>query len=260
MDFGTILGTVFGFACVATAIVAGGGGAAFINIPSVAIVVGGTVAATLIHFSAGQVLSIISVVKKTLLYPLPTVHEVTQSMVNLATINRRDGALALEKEIEKVNDSFMAKGLQLIVDGQEETHLRDMLSLELENLEQRHYQGKKILEFMGSSAPAWGMIGTLIGLVQMLRNLEDPSQIGVGMATALITTFYGALLANLLFIPLAGKLETRSKIEVSVREMTIEGLAAISRGDNPTMVKDKLQAFIAPKHREHPAPAPAAGD
>jgi len=259
MDFGTIVGLLFGWACIILAIAAGGGALAFVNVPSMAVVIGGTVAATLIHFSVGQVLSIMAVVRKTLQYPLPTVQEVTESMVNLATINRRDGALALEKEIEKVPDSFTAKGLQLIVDGQEEQALRDQMSLELDNLQQRHSAGKKILEFMGSSAPAWGMIGTLIGLVQMLRNLDDPSQIGVGMSTALITTFYGALLANLIFIPLAGKLATRTKLEVSVREMIIEGLAAISRGDNPTMVKDKLQAFVAPKQRQQPQAATAEG-
>ena len=250
MDLTTVLGTLFGFTCIVMAILAGGGAGAFFNVPSIMIVIGGTVSATMIHFSASQVASILSVVKKTLLYPLPSTQGLAKQLVNFATVNRRGGALALEKEIEQVDDPFLAKGLQLIVDGQEEESLRNLLELELVNLQERHGTGKKILEFMGSSAPSWGMIGTLIGLVQMLRQLEDPSQIGVGMATALITTFYGALLANLVFIPLAGKLGTRSRLEVGVREMIIEGLAAVSRGDNPMMVQDKLQAFIAPKQRQ----------
>ncbi|MCK5175501.1 MAG: MotA/TolQ/ExbB proton channel family protein, partial [Planctomycetes bacterium] len=173
-----------------------------------------------------------------------------QQMVNFAAINRRDGALALEEQIRKIDDTFIVKGLQMLVDGQEEDVVRDMMELEIQYIRERHSVGKKILEFMGASAPAFGMIGTLIGLVQMLQNLSSPEDIGKGMAVALLTTFYGAFLANLVFIPLAGKLGMYSKAEVLAMEMTVEGICTISRGENPTVVREKMQSFISPNRRE----------
>jgi chemotaxis protein MotA len=149
-----------------------------------------------------------------------------------------------------VKDKFLAKGLQMLVDGQEEESVRDMMSLEIQYIQERHGEGKKILEFMGASAPSFGMIGTLIGLVTMLQNLSDPSGIGTGMAIALITTFYGAVLANLVFIPLAGKLGLYSKREIMSMEMTLEGICSISRGENPTVVREKMQSFMSPSKRE----------
>jgi len=124
------------------------------------------------------------------------------------------------------------------------------MSLEIENLQDRHARGKKILEFMGAAAPAFGMIGTLIGLIQMLRSLDSPESIGSGMAVALLTTFYGALTANLIFLPLAGKLGLYSKAETTAMEMTVEGICAISRGENPTTVREKLQAFVSQGRRQ----------
>jgi chemotaxis protein MotA len=176
--------------------------------------------------------------------------ELIQQMVNFAAVSRRDGALALEEQIRKVNNKFIEKGLQMLVDGQEEDVVREMMSLEIQYIQERHSQGKKILEFMGSSAPAFGMIGTLIGLVQMLQNLSDPAGLGKGMAVALITTFYGAFVANMVFIPLAGKLGIYSKAEVLSMEMTMEGVCAVSRGDNPTAVREKMQSFVSPNKRE----------
>jgi len=137
----------------------------------------------------------------------------------------------------------------LIVDGQNPEEIRDFLSLDIQYLQDRHAVGKKILEYMGAAAPAFGMIGTLIGLVQMLRNLSSPDQIGAGMAVALITTFYGALLANLVFLPLAGKLGLYSKAETTAREMIVEGICAIAKGDNPTAVREKLQVFLSQNKR-----------
>jgi chemotaxis protein MotA len=171
-------------------------------------------------------------------------------MVNFAAINRRDGALALEQEIRNVDDPFFVKGLQMVVDGQDGESIRDILELETQYLLERHVTGKTILEFMGAAAPAFGMIGTLIGLVQMLSNLSDPSGIGQGMATALITTFYGAFAANLVFIPLAGKLGIYSKAEAMAMEMIIEGICAIAQGENPTAIREKMQAFISASRRE----------
>ena len=222
----------------------------FIHLPSLGITVGGMLCATLIHFSLPQFLGIFSVVKKTIVTKIPPASQLIQKMVNYAAINRRDGALALEQEIGKVDDLFFVKGLQMLVDGQDPEAIRDIMSLEIQYLQERHSTGKKILEFMGAAAPAFGMIGTLIGLVQMLRNLSSPEAIGGGMAVALLTTFYGAFAANLIFIPLAGKLGIYSKAETTAMEMIVEGVCAIAQGENPTAVREKMHAFVSQGRRE----------
>jgi chemotaxis protein MotA len=250
MDIATLIGLLFGIGIISGTIVMGGGGMAFIHVPSMCIVIGGMLCSVLIHFSMGQFLSIFSIVKKTFSVKIMSPSELIQQMVNFAAVSRRDGALALEEQIRKVNNKFIEKGLQMLVDGQEEDVVREMMDLEIQYIQERHGQGKKILEFMGSSAPAFGMIGTLIGLVQMLQNLSDPAGLGKGMAVALITTFYGAFIANMVFIPLAGKLGIYSKAEVLSMEMTTEGVCAISRGDNPTVVREKMQSFVSPNKRE----------
>ena len=250
MDLATIIGVLFGFVVVIGAIVAGGGWQSFLHIPSLAITMGGMLCATMIHFSLPQFLGIFAIVKKTIVTKIPSSSEVIQKMVNYAAINRRDGALALEQEVSKLDDSFFIKGLQMLVDGREAESIREFMGLELQYLQQRHSTGKKILEFMGAAAPAFGMIGTLIGLIQMLRNLSSPESIGAGMAVALLTTFYGALSANLIFIPLAGKLGIYSKAESTTMEMITEGVCAIAQGDNPTVVREKLQAFVSEGRRE----------
>jgi len=250
MDIATIIGVLFGLIVVIGAIAVGTGAKMFINIPSLGITIGGMLCATMIHFSLPQFLGIFSIIKKTIVSKIPSQSEMIQQMVNYAAINRRDGALALEQEIHNISDSFFLKGLQMLIDGQESENIRNLMSLEIQYLQERHSTGKKILEFMGAAAPAFGMIGTLIGLVQMLSNLSDPSGIGTGMATALITTFYGAFAANLVFIPLAGKLGIYSKAEVMAKEMITEGVCAIAQGENPTAVREKMQAFISHSRRE----------
>jgi len=250
VDIATIVGILLGFMVIITAIVAGGGWQMFIHIPSMAITIGGMLCATLIHFSLPQFLGIFSIVKKTIIAKIPLQSDLIQKMVNYAAINRRDGVLALEQEIPNLDNSFFIKGLQMLVDGRDAEQIRDFMSIEIQYLQDRHSTGKKILEFMGAAAPAFGMIGTLIGLVQMLRNLSSPDAIGGGMAVALLTTFYGALSANLIFIPLAGKLGIYSKAETTAIEMIVEGVCAIAQGDNPTIVREKMQAFISQGRRE----------
>ena len=258
MDIATLIGILAGFACILTAVITGGGGASglklFFHIPSIMITVGGMISATLIHFSLPQFLGIFSVIKKTLFCKMSTDRELIQNMVNYAAINRRDGALALEQHKATLEDPFQIKGLQMIIDGLDEEAIERQLSVEIECLQERHQTGKKILEFMGASAPAFGMIGTLIGLVLMLSSLDSPDQIGAGMAAALLTTFYGALLANLLFIPLAGKLGIHSGRETVLREMVMEGLQAITRGEIPTEVREKMQAYLSNRNREELKP------
>lgn len=249
MDIATIIGILLGFVVITTSIVAGGGWQIFIHLPSLAITIGGMLCATLIHFSLPQFLGIFSVIKKTIITKIPSQSELIQKMVNYAAISRRDGPLALEQEIQNTDNMFFAKGLQMLVDGQDSETISDLMSMEIQYLQERHAVGKKILEFMGASAPAFGMIGTLIGLIQMLRSLESPESIGAGMAVALITTFYGALAANLIFLPLAGKLGNYSKAESMSMEMIVEGICAIARGDNPTSVREKIQVFVSQSRR-----------
>ncbi len=250
MDIATVLGLVLGFGLIIGSIAIGGSAMVFVHVPSMCIVLGGTLCTVMTHFSLPQFLGIFTIVKKTLLVKVLSPSEIIQEMVNYAAISRRDGALALEEQLRKVEDKFIGKGLQMLVDGQEEDTVREMMEMEVEYIEERHGLGKKILEFMGASAPAMGMLGTLIGLIQMLQNLSDPDALGSGMAIALITTFYGAFIANLMFIPLAGKLGIYSKAEILSMQMTVEGICAISRGDNPTAVREKMQSFISPNKRE----------
>ena len=254
MDIATVIGLIAGSSLIIVAIMSGGGAGMFFNIPSIMITVGGMVSATLIHFSLNTVLKIFSIAKNTLFNRMASEQEVVQRLVDYAAINRRDGALALEQKLEGVQDTFLIKGIQMLIDGQEEDTIDQQLSIEVQYLQERHETGKKVLEFMGASAPAFGMIGTLIGLIQMLRNLDSPDSIGSGMATALLTTFYGALLANLVFLPLAGKLGLRSKMESTQKEMIVQGMLAIARGENPTAVRERMQAFVSARHREEVKP------
>lgn len=249
MDIATVIGLLFGLFCIVWSIMSAPGGEVFINLPSLLITVGGMIAGTLIHFQLGQVLSLINIMKKTLFYKLAQDQELIQKMVNYSAINRRDGALALEQQLASAGDKFLVRALQMVIDGQNPEAIEEQLGMEIQYLQERHADGKKMLEFMGNAAPAWGMIGTLIGLVQMLGSLNDPSQIGVGMATSLLTTFYGSFLSNLVFLPLAGKLGMKSKKESLLRQMTVVGVLSLAKGDSPTSVRERMQTFVSASQR-----------
>lgn len=251
MDFATVMGIIFGWGLMIFAIMSGPGPMTFVDIPSMMITLGGTLTATLINFPLGKCLGVFSVIKKAFLYKLPSATEEIERMVKLARVARSEGLLALENSLDEIKDPFLQKAIQLVVDGTDPEVLRDVLTSELDQLRMRHSVGKSILDFMGSAAPAFGMIGTLIGLVQMLTNMKDPSAIGAGMATALITTFYGSLFANLICIPVAGKLDLRSKQETTSKNLIIEGVAAIQAGLNPRLVEEKLKTFLEPRHRHN---------
>ena len=250
MDITTLIGIATGLGLVFVAILQGGGVSLFINIPSLMITVGGTIGATLINFPLPKVIKVMGVVKKAFFHKEPSPEDTIATLVEFARIARREGVLALEERIEKTDDVFFRKGVQLIVDGTPPETIREILTIDINSLRERHEVGQSIFTAMGNYSPAFGMIGTLIGLIQMLRCLEDPSKIGQGMATALITTFYGALLANLVFLPIAGKLKVRSEEEVLSKQLIMEGIVAIQSGDNPRVVEDKLKSFIAPGIRE----------
>ena len=253
MDIATPAGMLGGMFLLIMAIVIGGGVSgvvAFINIPSMFIVVGGTLAATLVRYPLGRVFGLMGIAMKTVFFKLSTPRVEVQRMVEFAKVARKEGLLALENKVAGVKDVFLAKSIQLLVDGTDADGLRTILERDIENVRQRHSIGKGILESMGTVAPAFGMMGTLIGLVLMLRDLEDPSKIGVGMATALITTFYGVLLANLVCLPMGGKLELRSKEETLLKELMVEGIVSIQSGDNPNIVEEKLKIYLSPSQRK----------
>jgi chemotaxis protein MotA len=233
-----------------SAIAVGGNLGMFINIPSLFIVVGGTLAATLINFPLQDVLGVIKTVKNAFLHKAAPPTKVIQTIVAFATTARRDGILALESKASEAGDEFLERSIQLAVDGTAPELIKDILTTELAFLEERHSLGQGIFNSMGAFAPAFGMIGTLIGLIAMLATLEDPSMIGAGMAVALVTTFYGAIMANMIFLPIAGKLKVRTRTEILTKELIIEGILSIQSGDNPRVIEQKLKAFIAPNLRE----------
>lgn len=249
MDLTTVLGVIAGIVLVIGAIASGEGGMFFIDIPSIMIVFGGTLGSTLINFRMRDVLSVFRVLRKVFTSVEVSSLETIERLVKLAEKARREGILSLEREISGIDDGFIRKGLQYAVDGSEPDTIRLIMESELLSLEERHKVGQGIFLSMSHSAPAFGMIGTLIGLIQMLQSLDDPSKLGMGMATALVTTFYGALLAYMFFIPVAGKLGNRSKEEVLQKELILEGILAIQSGDNPRIVREKLMTFIAPAGR-----------
>jgi chemotaxis protein MotA len=250
MDIATILGVVSAFGLVIIAIFMGGGIGIFINIPSLMIVVGGTLGATMINYPLGEVFGVFNVVKKALFTRNISVKDLIKNFVTFANKSRKEGILALESEIKNLDDEFLKKGIQLSIDGLEPQEIRDILETEIDFIKTRHQLGSEIFATMGAFAPALGMIGTLIGLVQMLQTMDDPSSIGPSMAVALLTTFYGSIMANIVCIPVSGKLRTRSKEEVLSKEMAVQGIISLSNGDNPRVLEQKLKAFIPPNKRE----------
>lgn len=249
MDLATIIGVIAGVGLIFLSIFNGGGAGSFLDINSILIVFGGTFSATFINFQIKDVIGVFSVIKHAFRNQAPVFHHIMEDIVHISVVARREGILAIENEAEKLKDEFMKKGLLLAVDGLEPETIQNILESELDSLEERHGKGQKVMKAMGAYAPAFGMIGTLIGLIKMLQTLDDPSQIGSGMAVALVTTFYGAFLSNLIFLPIAGKLEALSSAEVAQRQMIIEGILGIQGGENPRVIEQKLNTFIPPKLR-----------
>jgi chemotaxis protein MotA len=232
------------------AILQGGPLGIFINVPSIMIVFGGTFGNTLVNYPFSDVFDAINVAKKTLLYKEKPINDMIVQLMEFANKARKEGILALQGAMEGVDDEFLVKAMQMAVDGQEPETLKSMLNTEIEYIQQRHDKGAQIFLSIGAYAPAMGMVGTLIGLVQMLQTMDDPAAIGPAMAVALLTTFYGAVIANIFCIPMAGKLKTRSQSEVLSKLLIIEGMQSILSGENPRIMEQKLHAFIAPKLRE----------
>lgn len=250
MDIATIIGIIAAWFLIFLAILQGGDIASFIETGSMMITIGGTIGATFIAFPLGEVLGAVKVVMKAFLYKNEPPSEYVKIIVSFAETARREGMLALETLVEEQENAFLKKGLRLAVDGSEAEVIQKVLEIDMLNTETRHKKGASIFEKMGDFAPAFGMIGTLIGLIQMLKTLDDPSNIGAGMAVALLTTLYGALMANVLFLPLAAKLKLRSAEELQLKEMLMDGIMAIQQGDNPRVVEEKLKNYLRPLERE----------
>jgi chemotaxis protein MotA len=253
MDIATLLGFALGLGLIVWSMAHGGGLASlklFVHGPAAAVVAGGSVAAILIHFPLSDFKNLIRVILKNFLHRVPSRTEQIDRIIAYSNLARREGLLALETKLQEIDDRFFAKGIQLVIDGFSSETVKDILELDAEVEKQRHAVGKKMLEQLGTFAPAFGMVETLIGLVLMLSNLSDPSKIGAGMAGALVGTFYGAFLANMVFLPMAGKLDIRAKEEMQLRELMIEGIVAIQSGEKPQLIKEKLKGFLAPAERE----------
>lgn len=249
MDIATFIGIIACFMLLIISILMGVGLPAYIDIPSMLIVIGGTFSATLVNYPLKDVINSIKVVKNAFFAKNLTFGEVINNFVNFANKARKEGILALEASLPEVQDDFLKKGLQLTIDGLEPQAITEILETEISFIEDRHKLGADMFMAMGTFAPAFGMIGTLIGLVAMLQNMSDPGAIGPSMAVALITTFYGAVLANVVFLPISGKLKARSKEEALLKEMILQGIISLSRGDNPRILEQKLHAFLPPALR-----------
>ncbi|EAU54558.1 motility protein A [Mariprofundus ferrooxydans] len=248
MDIATIIGILVAFGLVVSAI--GGGISSFIDPPSMLIVIGGTVGVLLVGYPLKTALSVIGIVMKTFLYKVDSGSEVIAKLVELAQTVRKDGILALEGEVGNIDNKFMAKGLQMAIDGQEPSVIEDILYKEMDKVAERHALGADMFTSLGTYAPSMGMIGTLVGLVLMLQNMSDPSSIGPSMSIALLTTFYGALMANILFLPMSGKLKNRSKQEMLVHEIILVGVQSLVIGENPRIMEQKLLGYLPPKERK----------
>lgn len=250
MDVATIIGVFTAFGLVIGAIAAGGNLGAFVDPSSLLIVVGGTIGAVLINYPLKSVLGSLRVARHAFKVGLKTPEETIAKIVDYAGKARSGGLLEIEEELKNNDDPFLVRGLQLVLDGQPPEAIKEIMETEIGYLEERHRVGAEIFSTFAMYSPALGLVGTLIGLVQMLQAMDDPSTIGPAMAVALLTTFYGAVLANMLFNPIAGKLRTRNSEEVMVRELTMTGVLAIAAGNNPRIVEQQLHAYMSPGSRK----------
>jgi len=250
MDIGSVIGLILAFVLIIGSILVGGGSfGAFIDIPSGLVVLGGSIAAVLICFPLKSIFGLHGVLKKVFLNKPESIPTLIEQLVSLAETARRDGLLALEGRVEEVDNNFIKLGIQMAVDGTRPEVIEDIMRTEIDAISGRHRDGKALMDQMGRFAPAFGMIGTLMGLIMMLSNMSDPSSIGAGMAVALITTLYGAVMANVMFLPFAEKLGFLHKQEMLSLEIIVRGIMAIQSGENPRVVEQKLNTFLPPKLR-----------
>lgn len=251
MDLATLIGLVGAFGIVIASMLMGGSAGMFVNIPSLLIVLVGTLFVVLMKFSLAQFLGAIKVAIKAFSFKLAKPEQIIEEVVELADAARKGGLLSLEGK--EVSSNFLSKGIQLLVDGHDADVVRNLLRKDLQQTLQRHEWGAKIFSAMGDVGPAMGMIGTLVGLVAMLANMDDPKSIGPAMAVALLTTLYGAMFANMFALPVADKLALRREEEGRVKSMIIDALLAIQGGQNPRVIDSMLKAYLPESQRAEEA-------
>ncbi|QED48963.1 flagellar motor protein MotP [Cytobacillus dafuensis] len=263
MDALTPIGLIVGLVMLVFGIITNGGISgffSFIDPASMLIVLGGVIAGLLVSFPPKDMKHVFTVIKQGFSQNEQNLDQLIKTLVTLSERARREGLLSLEVEIEEVEDPFIRKGILLAVDGIEPDMINDIMNAEITAMEERHRKGRSILEKAGEYAPSWGMIGTLIGLVLMLRNLNDPSSLGPNMAIALLTTLYGTLLANLVFLPIASKLALKTEKEVFLKQIIIEGVLGVQAGQNPKLLEEKLSAFLSTEERKAAASLMYSGE
>jgi len=249
-DIATIAGLIGGFGLVIAAIISGGSPGSFINIPSVMIVIGGTISVTMMCFSLQEMGRTIKVIFKTISYTSRDPSEAAIQVLQIAELARRQGVLSLQGVLGDLEDEpLLYKGMSMVVDGTPGEEVEIILKKDMFSTVQRHQKSASVLKKAAEFAPAMGLIGTLIGLVQMLGNLEDPGSIGPAMAVALLTTFYGAVLANMVFAPMAAKLERNSTEETMVNNIYVMGASSIGRQENPRRLEMMLNSVLPPAKR-----------
>ncbi len=254
MDIASLAGTILGFAMCMFGIISSGGVSAitssFVDVPSVIITIGGSVFGTLAAHKMKDFITGFKSIKFAFKHTEMDPAEVISNIINLSNIARKEGLLALEEAANGIEDDFLKKGVMLVVDGTDPELVRGILETDLMCIEDRHKRTIGFWEKWAELGPAWGMIGTLIGLVNMLKQLNDPSSIGPQMAVALLTTLYGSLIANWLCNPIASKLSVNNANEIMMKEVTVEGLLSIQAGENPRVIEEKLKSFLSPTARQ----------
>lgn len=252
MDLASVIGLVVCFAMLIFGIVSSGGLASiidFLDPPSALITFGGTLCAVLTMNSMADYVNGLKSFMLVFKSPVLDTPGVINKIIELSNIARKEGLLSLEEAAGNLEDPFLKKGIMLVVDGTDPELVRAIMETELVNIDERHKKNMSFWENLASMGPAWGMIGTLVGLINMLKKMDDPSAIGPSMAVALITTLYGSLLANWICTPVATKLKVNNNAELTVKEIMIEGLLSIQAGENPRVIEEKLKSFLAPKDR-----------
>jgi chemotaxis protein MotA len=217
----------------------------YLNAPSIFIVLGGVIASTVIAYPLEQLKSLMKIMGNAFRAQKVDLMQDIDMVIEIANVARRQGILALEESVENMDDLFFKKGILLVVDGSDPELVRSIMETDLVFLKERHGSGQAILLQMSSFSPAYGMIGTLIGLINLLGNLNDMEALGPNMAVALVTTFYGVIFANLIFTPLAKKLKAQSDTEYLRKEILLEGILSIQNGENPRVIREKLNAFLS---------------
>lgn len=252
MDFLTIVGIAVGFAAVLGGqILEGGSMHSIMQVTAALIVFGGTLGAVLLHYPLNTVLLAVKNVKKLLFNPKSDHHAVISELSELAGVARKEGLLALENRIKNIEDPFFKKGLQLVVDGSEPKLTREILEIDMAYTEEYENSSAKVFESAGGYSPTIGILGAVLGLIHVMENLSDPELLGAGIAVAFVATVYGVGSANLLYLPMAGKIKGKVREEAIMKEMIIEGLVSLSEGENPRRIEEKLTGFLRESQREN---------